>query len=355
MKKQQLDFLKALCHAHTPSGAELPGQRIVAQYVKPYVDQIRLDPLGNLHAVVNPDAPYRVMIDAHCDEIGLLVQYIDENGFIFFSCVGGVNKQLLPGERVVLNGPKGPVNAVIGRKPIHLMSAREREAGVGELTELWLDIGASSRKEAEALAPLGTFGVVDSGWRELLGDRVSARAFDDRCGVFVIMEALRRLKGRKPKVACHFVSATQEELGLLGSGVAAYGIDPHAGISVDVTFACDHPNADKRIGADIRVGGGPVLGVGPNYDPAFCDRVRAAAAKLKTPLQIQPRARGNGTDAFTMRHTRAGVPVVQLSIALRYMHSAVEVISLDDLDREADLIAETLASLPAKPELGFKL
>ena len=357
MTETRLDFLRALCEAQTPSGRELEGQRLVARYVGKSADSVALDRLGNLHCVLNPKAPFRVMIDAHCDENGLLVQFIDKKGFLYFTLVGGVNKQLLPGERVRLLGPKGPVAGVIGRKPIHLMGAKEREAGVGELTELWIDIGAADRAEAEAAAPIGTYGTVESGFRPLLGDRVSARAFDDRCGVFVVMDALRRLaaRPRKPKVACHFVSATQEELGLLGAKVAAYGIDPGLGVSVDVTFATDDPRSDPKIAGDIKVGGGPVLAVGPNYDPAVVERLRAAAKKAKIPVQIQPRSRGNGTNAFAVRHSRAGVPVAQLSIPLRYMHSAVEVVSLSDLDAAAELLAVFLSDLPAAPAVGWRL
>lgn len=350
-----LSLLKNLCHAITPSGAEVAGQRIVAEFAKPYADSIRLDPLGNLHVVRNPSAPCRVMIDAHCDEIGLLVQYIDSNGFLYFSTVGGVNKQLLPGERIILNGPNGLVNGVIGRKPIHLMTAKERDSGVGELSDLWIDIGASSAEMAQQVAPIGTFGVVEAEWRPLLSDIVSARAFDDRCGVYVIMDALRRLQARPLNVAAHFVCSTQEELGLLGAGVAAYGIDPMLGICVDVTFASDTPQSNPKLNGELKLGAGPVIGVGPNYDPAFVAFVKDIAAKHDIPLQVQARPRGNGTNAFTMRHTRAGVPVVQLSIALRYMHSAVETISLKDLEACSKLIAEVLAALPEKPEFGFRL
>lgn len=353
MDDKQFAFLSALCAAQTPSGREGAGQKIVADYVRPYADSVRLDRLGNLHAVKNPSAPARVMIDAHCDENGLLVQYVDKKGFLYFSLVGGVNKQLLPGERVLLAGPAGPVNGVIGRKAIHLMSAKEREAGVGELTDLWIDIGASSKEEAEAAAPAGTFGTIDSGLRRLLGTRAAARAFDDRSGVAAVMDALRLLDGREIAVAAHFVSATQEELGLLGSKVAAYGIDPALGISVDVTFASDDPKSDPKTVGDIRLGGGPVLGVGPNYDPALCDFIRKIAAERSIPLQIQPRSRGNGTDAFAMRHVRQGVPVAQVSIPLRYMHSAVETIDLEDVAAVSRLIAEVVAALPAEPPVGF--
>ncbi len=354
LDKNQLDFLRALCETQTPSGREIEGQRLVAKYIEGFADEIRLDPLGNLHAVKNPGAPFRVVIDAHCDENGLLVQYVDDRGFLFFSLVGGVNRQLLPGERVLLMGPKGGVPGVVGRKPPHLMSQKEKDSGVGEIDELWIDIGAKDKAEAMEVAPPGTFGTADAPFRRLCGTRASARAFDDRCGVFVIMEALRRLKGRRLAVAAHFVSATQEELGQLGSKVAAFGIDPHLGLTVDVTFATDDPQGNPRCTADIRLGGGPVLAAGPNYDPAFSGIIRKTAAASGIALQTHPRL-GKGNDGFAIRHTRAGVPVAHIGIPLRYMHSSVETLDLEDLDRCAQLIADVIAGLPAKPEVGFRL
>lgn len=352
MQQPQLNFLKSLCETVTPSGWEIPGQRLVADYIQPFADAVSLDCHGNLHAVMNPNAPTRILLDAHCDEIGLLVQYIDEKGFVFVQPIGGINIQLLPGERVIFQGAQGPVRGVIGRKAIHMMTPKEREEGVKEISDLWIDIGATNQAEALEVLPLASVGVVESGWRELLNGLVSARAFDDRAGVFVITEAFRRLKGRSLNVAVHLVSATQEELGLLGAKTAAFGINPHAGIAVDVTFASDDPGGQPRKNGLIKIGGGPVLGIGPAYDHVLNDQIQKAATRAQIPLQIQPRARGNGTDAFAIRHTRAGVPVAQISIPLRYMHSAVEVASLDDLDQCAELIAETLAALPAAPAFG---
>lgn len=354
MKKQQLQFLRALCESITPSGWETPGQRLVADYVKPYVDTIEMDCHGSLHTVLNPGAPYRIMLDAHCDEIGLIVQYIDEKGYIYMQPIGGVNIQLLPGERVVFQGPKGLVKGVIGRKAIHLMSPKEREEGVKEISDLWVDIGAKTATQAREVLPLGSSGIVEAGWRELLNNRISARALDNRAGVFVVIDALRRLKGKKLNVAVHAVSATQEELGLLGATTAAFHIDPHAGIAVDVTFASDDPGGAPKKTSTIELGAGPVLGIGPAYDHALNAHICKVAKASKQALQIQPRSRGNGTDAFAIRHTRSGVPVAQISIPLRYMHSAVETVSLDDLDTCSQLIADTLAALPAKPQLGAR-
>lgn len=355
MNATQTAFLHRLLETHSPSGSELAIQRIVADYVRPYADEVFLDPLGNLHAVLNPEAETRVLVDAHCDEIGLLVEFIDPEGFLSFAPVGGINRQLLPGERVVLAGPGGEVHGVIGRKPIHMMSEKERSAGVGEITDLWIDIGASSKEEAMGAAPPGTFAVVDSGVRPLLGDKLSARALDDRCGVFVIMEALRRLKGKKPKTALHFVSSTQEEVGCLGGKVAAFGVDPHLGFSVDVTHSSDFPGANPKATGEVRLGKGPALGVGPNYDPALVAHVRGVAERKRIPYQLQPRARGAGNNGFVIRHTRAGVPVCHFGLPLRYMHSAVEVVDVNNLEACAALIAASLAALPAKPEFGFRL
>ncbi|MGI5870346.1 MAG: M28 family peptidase [Kiritimatiellia bacterium] len=354
MKQPQIKFLKSLCEAITPSGWETEGQRLVADYVRPFADFVTLDCHGNLHAVVNADAPIRIMLDGHCDEIGLIVQHVDDKGFIYVQPVGGINTQLLPGERVVFQGSKGRVRGVIGRKAIHLMSAKEREEGIKDISDLWVDIGATNAKEALEVLPLGSPGIVESGWRELMNGLVSARAFDDRAGVFVVIDALRRLQGRKLNVAVHVVSATQEELGLLGATTAAYGINPHAGIAVDVTFASDDPGGVPKKTGIIKVGGGPVLGVGPAYDHALNAMIRKAGETAKIPIQVQPRSRGNGTDAFAIRQTRTGVPVAQVSIPLRYMHSAVEVLSLADLDQCAQLIADTVAAIPANPRFGAK-
>lgn len=355
MHKQPLSLLKSLIATPTPSGWELPGQRLIADYVKPYADSVRLDVHGNLHAVLNPDAPVRVMLDGHCDEIGLIVQYVDERGFVFVNPIGGINIQLLPGERIVFQGPKGVVKGVIGRKPIHMMDTAERTKGVEKISDLWVDIGASSKKEALAALPIGTPGVVDSGWNDLLGDRVSARAFDDRVGAVIVMDVLRRLKGKKLNVAVHVVSATQEELGLLGSQTAAYAINPHAGIAVDVTFASDDPTGQPRRIGEVELGAGPVVAIGPSYDKGLGERLLTAAEKGKIPVQPHVNPRANGTDSYAMRLTQAGVANALVSVPLRYMHSAVETLSLADVENSSQLIADTIAAMPKGITFGPKL
>jgi len=355
MDKSAQNFLRQLLETPTPSGWEMPGQRLIAEYVRPYADSVDVDVHGNLHAVVNPDAPVRIMIDGHCDEIGLMVQHVDNEGFLYMAAVGGVNIQLLPGERLVLQGRKGPVRGVVGAKAIHLMDAKEREHGVAKLTDLWVDIGASSREEALEAVAIGTPAVAETGWRELLGDRVSARAMDDRVGAFVVMDALRRLKGRKLNVAVHAISSTQEEMGLLGAKVAAFGVAPQAGIAVDVTFASDDPGKDEKRVGQIKLGGGPVLAYGPAYDKSLNERIEAAAAASQVTLQPQATARASGTNAFAIRMSRSGAAVSLVSVPLRYMHTPVETLSLSDVEQASQLLADTLAAMPADPVFGPRL
>lgn len=352
MDTNALALFRRLCETPTPSGWETPGQRLLAEYVRPYAHSVRLDVHGNLHAVVNPDAPVRIMLDGHCDEIGLLVQHVDNEGFLYMAAIGGVNIQLLPGERLVLQGCNGPVRGVVGAKAIHLVEAKDRDRGVSKITDLWVDIGAKSRQEALDAVPIGAPATVETGWRELLGDRVAARAMDDRVGAFVVMDALRRLAGRPLNVAVHVVSSTQEELGLLGAQVAAFDIAPHAGIAVDVTFASDDPGKDEKQVGQVKLGGGPVLACGPTYDRTLNKLIEREASATGVPLQPQARARGNSTNAFAIRMARSGGAVALLSVPLRYMHTPVETLSLSDVEQTSQLLADTLAQLPADVAFG---
>jgi len=206
---------------------------------------------------------------------------------------------------------------------------------------------------------IGAPAVIETGWRELLGDRVSGRAMDDRVGAFIVMDVLRRLKGRKLNVAVHAISSTQEELVLLGGRVAAYDVAPHAGIAVDVTFTSDDPAKDEKLLGKVRLGGGPVLSCGPTYDKGLNAHIENVAKKKKIPVQIQAEwhsgGRGDGTNAFSIRMARSGAAAALLSVPLRYMHSPVETLSLDDVDKVAELMAEAVAGMAKGVEFGPKL
>jgi endoglucanase len=291
------------------------------------------------------------MIEGHCDEIGLMVQYVDDDGFLYMTALGGVAVGLLAGERVAIRGRKGVVNGLFGMRPPHLLKASERDKGPPtDLADLPVDIGARSRDEALEAVELGSPAVVDAGWRPLCGDRVSSRGFDDRIGAFIVAEALRALAGQPLNVALYAVGSVQEELGLVGATTAAYEIHPHAGICCEVGYATDHPNGDKKTAGDVRLGKGPILCFGPTYNPRLHAAIEAEAGRAGIALQRQVRGRGSNTNAWAIRMAREGAASALLSIPLRYMHSAVEVLSLGDVTQAVRLLAATLAGLPAAPD-----
>ncbi len=351
MKAEALRFFKTLMATPTPSGWEHEGQNVVADYMRQYADSVETDIHGSVHGVVNPDADVRVMLAGHCDEIGLMVQHIDDKGFLYMSSVGGVNVRLLQGERIVIHAARGPVPGVVGVKPIHLMEAKERDAPIKKVHELWVDIGAKTRKDAEKCVALGDVATIDTGWIELRNGLVACRGFDDRVGAFVIADVLRLLKGKELNVAVHAVSTVQEEVGLRGARTAAFRVDPHIGIAVDVGFATDYPGMNEKIVGTAKLGEGPVLHRGPTYNHKLLKILERTAKKARIKTQMQPESYGAGTDALAIQLTRGGVASALISVPNRYMHSPVETIALKDADATARLIAGTILSLTGKEKL----
>lgn len=356
MDRDALTFLKSLVACSAMSGFEQEGQRVMARYLRKAGVESAFDVHGNLHAVLNESAPVKVMLEAHCDEIGFLVSYIDDKGFLYLIPNGGVTIPTVAGERVVIQGKQGPVNGVFGVRPPHLMSAKERDTvAPTDLAEAPVDIGASSKAEAESLVALGAPAVVDAGWRELAGTRVSCRGFDNRIGAFIVTEVMRRL-AETPlaplNVALHLVGSVQEELGLIGGQTAAYQVNPDIGICLDVGFATDTHEADRRKMSDVRLGGGPILGTGPLYNPKLHALLEEAAEREAIPLQLQVRSRASGNNAYAMCLQRGGAAVALISIPLRYMHSPVETIDLADVEAIIRLLCNFLGSLPADPQLN---
>jgi len=345
MNREALSFLKALLATPTPSGFETEGQGRVAEYMGRYADIVKTDVHGNVHGIINPDGPVRVMLAGHCDEIGLMVQHIDDKGFLYVSALGGVNVPLLQGERILIQGRHGPVPGVVGVRPIHLMTQQEREKSVTKIHELWVDIGAKNRKDAEKAVALGDTAVINTGWNELRNGLVACRAFDNRIGAFIVADVLRAIQGADLQVAVHAVSTVQEEVGLRGATTAAFGIDPHIGIAVDVGFATDFPEMDPKITGAASLNAGPVLHPGPTYNPRLLTLIRETAAKAKLKTQLQPEPRGANTDAYAMHMTRAGAAAALISVPCRYMHSPVETIALRDATDTVKLIAAVLKRL----------
>ena len=330
MRKQARDFLETILAIPSPSGFEAEASRAFLDYVRPFAAETASDVHGNAMAVVNPEGSPRVMLAGHIDQIGLMVKFIQEKGFLYFHLFEGLDPMLLPGQRVIVHGAKGPVRGVIGRKPIHLVETAERTK-IPKLRELWIDIGVTNKKEAAARVAVGDPITFDVAFQELACGRAISAAFDDKAGVYVIAEAARRLAAKRPKAAVYAVATVQEEVGLRGARTSTFGIDPQVGIAVDVTFASDSPDVDKKSVGDIKLGGGPVIEKGANFNPVLVDRMLAVARRQKIPHQVSGAPRPPGTDANAMQLARGGVATGLVSIPLRYMHTTVETLAIEDI------------------------
>ncbi len=350
MESSALSFLQRVLETPSPSGYESRIQQLVRERVAGFAHEVKTDVHGNVMAVLNPGAPRRVMLAGHCDQIGLVVQYIDAEGFLYVQAIGGWDVQMLVGQRMTVWTDQGPVPGVIGRKPIHLLTEEERKQ-VPKFKDLWLDIGTANREEAERLVRVGDPVTVELGYRELRNGRAASPAMDDKCGMWVVIEALRRIDATKLRWAVYAVSTVQEEVGLRGARTSAFGIDPQVGVAVDVTHATDCPTIEKKEEGDVALGRGPVVYRGPNMNPKVVDRLLDVARQRKIAIQLAAAGKATGTDANSIQVNRAGVATGLVSIANRYMHSPVEMVALDDLDRAADLLAGFCESLG--PEEDF--
>ena len=290
---------------------------------------------------MNPGGKPTILIDGHIDEIGVIVQYIDDDGYVHLGGIGGWDPQVLVGQRIRFLGSGGDVFGVIGKKPIHLMKNDDRERA-SKLTDLWVDIGVANRKEAEERLSVGDAGVIDSRTVRFPNDRLVSRSIDDRIGAFTVLEALRRYAERPGQAKLVAVATTQEEIAWHGGGAAicAECVNPQMAIVVDVTFATDHPGIEKKEIGDHRLGGGPVLHRGGLISPVVFRILRDAAGRCQIPFSIHAAARDTSTNADAIYIAREGVATALVSIPNRYMHSPNEMVSLDDVDKAASLLAE---------------
>jgi endoglucanase len=341
-------FLKHILETPSPSGYEQPVQAVVREWVRGFADEVRTDAHGNVFAIRYPvgrpaDAP-RILLAGHCDQIGLMVQHIDAEGFLYVQPIGGWDMQILLGQHLTVWGKAGPMPGVVARRAIHLLTPDERKR-VPEFTDVWVDIGCKSKEDAEQLVRPGDPVTFTLGYRPLRNNLVSSPAMDDKVGLWVIMEAVRQLHGRPLRAAVYGVSTVAEEIGLRGATTATYAVDPHIGIAVDVCHATDTPGNDKKSQGEIKCGGGPVLFRGPNINPRVFDLLETTAQQHAIPIQIRGVPRATGTDANAIQITRSGVATALIGIPNRYMHSPVEVVHLDDLTHAARLIAEFCASV----------
>ena len=347
MNKQAQSFLKELLEAPSPSGYEQPAAKLWRSYVKGSVDELIPDVHGNSIAVLNPKASFKFMLAGHIDEIGLMITHIDDKGFLYTAQIGGMDPALLIGQRVKIMTAKGPILGVIGRKAIHQMSPEERKKNV-EMDNIWVDIGANNKKDAQKRVAIGDPMVVDVACRTLNGDKLVSRATDDKAGAFVVAECMRALAKRKLNVCVVGVATVQEEIGLRGAITSSYQVKPDAGFAIDVTFGSDHPDTNPKKTGEVKLGAGPVLHRGPNINPVMEKELFKIAKAKKIAYQVTAEARGTGTDANAMQLSRGGAATALISIPNRYMHTPVEVISTKDLDNTIKLIVEYIAAHPAK-------
>lgn len=334
-------FLAELLHARSPSGYEGEAQAVFDRHVKPAADAYANDALGNRIATLNPAGDPVLMLAGHMDELGLLITYVNKDGFLYFDTIGGHDLSVISGRRVILQTANGPVKGVTGKRAIHLMDEEDRKK-VPKKHEIWIDIGARSKAEALARVAIGDVATYDHELELIHGSVGTARAFDNKVGAYIVGETLIRLaREKKPPAAKVVAVATaQEEIGVRGATTSAYLVNPHIAVAVDVGHATDHPDCDNRKYGETKLGGGPIICRGANINPRIYERLLRAAKKLKIPYQLEADPRPTGTDARAIQMARGGIATALISVPLRYMHTPSEVVDLEDVERCVQLLVE---------------
>lgn len=351
MEQRSLSFLQALIAAPSPTGSEQPVAKLFRDYIKPFADRVTTDVAGNVIAVLNPDAPMKIKLAGHMDEIGFIIHHIGDDGLLYFSPVGGHDSATLLGQRVWVHG-RERVAGVIGRKAIHLLDPAET-AAKPTMDAFWIDIGAGSRQEAETVVSLGDVVTYQYELQMLRGDRASARAFDNKAGVFIIAEALRLLReegGLDPQVGVYAAATVQEEIGSRGAQIAAFAIAPQTGIAVDMGQATDYPDAPVTRYGVLDLGEGPGIDRGANTNQAVCAILIEAAKRDDIPFQVHVTAGSTPTDAQAMQVNGRGMATALLNVPLRYMHTPSEVVDLRDVEATARLMAAYCRSITAETD-----
>lgn len=345
MNKESLKFLKKLLTTASPSGFESNIQNVWTKYIKNHVEYIQRDYHGNVIGSINLAASLgaaapKLLFAGHCDELGLMVVHIDDNGFIYVKGIGGHDPAILPGSRVkIQTSDTSEVYGVIGKKSIHAMTPDERKAQP-KLENIWIDLGAKSKADVEKLGvKIGDAMTLNLDFKMLEQNFACAR-FDDKIGAFCVAEILRLLNKKTSALPCSVfgVSTVQEEVGLRGAQTSTYGVSPDIGIAIDVTVATDYPTMNVKKDGLLEVGKGPVISRGANFNHHVVKLLIATAEKFNIPYQIDAQPGGTGTDANAIQLTGAGVATGLVSIASRYLHTPSEVLSLDDVDNTIKLL-----------------
>lgn len=355
MRQASLDFLQTLVNTPSPVGHEVRGQRVWLDYVSKYADETFSDAYGNCVAVLNKGGSPRLMLAAHADEIAMAVNFIDEQGFVYIRRMGGVDPAITKAQRVTIHSGKGPVRGVVGNVAPHLTKAEE-DSKKPQIHDLFIDIGVSSRKDAEKLIRIGDPITLVDEFEVLRNDLVVARAFDNRVGTWSVAEALRLLSAEKRlKAEICAVSNVQEEVGLLGARQIAYSLKPDVALVVDVTHATDYPTVNKPQHGEVKIGAGPTITRGGSNHPEVVARLEQVAKAKKIPLQHEATSATSGTDTDAIFWTRGGIASALVSLPNRYMHSPVEVVSLKDLQMIPRLLAGFACSLKKGEQFKVKI
>lgn len=351
------NFLKTYINNPSPVGFESSGQKLWLRYLQPYIDKQLVDPYGTAVGIINPDAAFKVVIEAHADEISWFVNYVTDQGLIYLKRNGGVDHQIAPSKRVLIHGKKGLVKAVFGWPAIHTrLSNNDAKEPQPKPDNLWLDCGARTKKEVEELGiHIGAVVTYDEGFDELANNYYIGRAFDNRIGGFMIAEVARLLKenGKQLPYGLYIVNAVQEEIGLRGAEMIARRIKPDIAIITDVTHDTQTPMINKIVEGDITCGKGPSLAYGPAVHNKLLNLVIDVAEQNKIAVQNRAVSRSTGTDTDSFAYANDGCPSVLISIPLRYMHTTVEMLHKDDIENTIRLIYETLLAITPETNLSY--
>ena len=345
------DFLNELLRASGASSFEAQSAKPWREKAIEHGADLEVDAYNNSFAQFNKGNSPHIMLAGHIDEIGLIITYIDDEGFIYFKGIGGWDSQQLVGQRVKIVGYKGDLKGIIGKKPIHLMSATDRTK-VSQIEDLWIDIGAKDKEQAKEHVRVGDFAVIDQDVVELLNGQIASKAIDNRIGAYIVLEAAKRASDAKATASVTAVATVQEEIAGVGAISAAYHLNPDLAIAVDVTHATDIPGGvNKKQDGDVPLGSGPTLSVGGIVHRGFFEALVTTAEKLDMPYCIEPAPKRTFTDGDHIVKSRAGVPTAVVSVPNRYMHSPNEMINLADVEQIIVLITEFIKSLDS--ELAF--
>ncbi|MEP6583381.1 MAG: M42 family metallopeptidase [Ginsengibacter sp.] len=354
--EKSLSFLKSYINTPSPVGFETGGQKVWLNYIKDFVDTTFTDAYGTAVGVINPDKTFKVVIEAHADEISWFVNYISPEGLIYLKRNGGVDHQVAPSQRVLVHGRKGPIKAVFGWPAIHTRSGGDSKEQQPKVDNLFLDCGARNKKQVEDVGiHVGNAVTYSEGFDEVSYGNFIARAFDNRIGGFMIAEVARLLKENQKTLpfALYIVNAVQEEIGLRGAEMIARRIKPDIAIITDVTHDSTTPMINKLVEGDCACGKGPALVYWPAVHNKLLAVIEKVAEKNKIPLQLRAVSRSTGTDTDSFAYANDGCPSALISIPLRYMHTTVEMLHRDDVDNTIKLIYQSVLALTPKTNLNY--